>query len=123
MNRLDNFKGKSHALTLEDRRRGGRVSSRKKALANGLKNLKHGKYSNNHHYLLCCIDCPAIGRCEKMSDGYCYYLLKEMKINRDFSKQVARCLTVKKDDIDAVSFLAKKYKLNKDYISMLFPTI
>ena len=57
-----------------------------------------------------------------MSDGYCYYLLKEMKINRDFSKQVARCLTVKKDDIDAVSFLAKKYKLNKDYISMLFPT-
>ena len=43
MNRLDNFKGKSHALTLEDRRRGGRVSSRKKALANGLKNLKHGK--------------------------------------------------------------------------------
>jgi hypothetical protein len=122
MNRLDNFKGKSYTLTLEDRRKGGKVSSRKKSQANGLKNLKHGKYSGNHHYLLSCIDCPAVGRCDKMSDGYCYYLLEEMKLNRAFSKQVARCLTVCKDDIDALSFLTKKYKLNKEYISMLFPT-
>lgn len=122
MSQINNFNGKIHRLSHADRVKGGKVSSRKKSQANGLKNLRHGKYSGNHHYLLSCVDCPAVGRCDKMSDGYCYFLLEEMKLNRDFSKQVARCLTVGKDDIDALSFLTKKYRLNKEYISKLFPT-
>ena len=40
MNRLDNFKGKMHVLTLEDRKKGGKVSSKKKALANGTQRLE-----------------------------------------------------------------------------------
>ncbi|MCF7798503.1 hypothetical protein K9M74_01220 [Candidatus Woesearchaeota archaeon] len=122
MNRLDNFKDKSYTFTLEDRRKGGKISSKKKSLANGLKNLKHGKNSSNLHLLLRCIDCPAVGNCSKRSDGYCFFLLQEMKGNRDFSKQVASSLTYSKKDLDTLEFLNKKYSLNKKYVSYLFPT-
>ena len=79
MSKLDNFKGKSYTLTLEDRRKGGKVSSKKKALANGLKNLKHGKNSSNHILLLRCSDCPYVFKCSRMHDGFCSYLLDDLK--------------------------------------------
>ncbi|MCF7871616.1 hypothetical protein K9L97_01155 [Candidatus Woesearchaeota archaeon] len=122
MNRLDNFKGKIHKLTKDDCIRGGKVSSERKRKANGIKNLLHGRNSDKLFFLLSCIDCPAIGRCEKSHDGYCTYLLEEMKLNRDFSKQVARCLHVDKEGLDPTTFLMKKYELNKEYIAMLFPS-
>ena len=62
MNRLDNFKGKIHKLTSRDRVKGGKVTSEKKTLANGIKNLSHGKNSDRLFFLLRCIDCPAVGR-------------------------------------------------------------
>jgi hypothetical protein len=49
--RLDNFKGNVHALSNVDRIKGGTMSSPKKTLANRVKNLKHGKYSELHHLL------------------------------------------------------------------------
>lgn len=122
MNRLDNFKGRIHKLTQEDRVKGGKVSSNRKTLANGIKNLSHGKNSGRLFFLLRCIDCPAVGRCNKRHDGYCVYLLEELKLNRDFSKQVARCLHVSKKELDPRSFLLKKHELNKEYIAMLFPS-
>lgn len=122
MSRIDNFNGNIHLLSSADRKKGGSVSSAKKIRANGVKNLKHGKYSSNLHLLLRCVDCPAIGECSKRSDGYCFFLLQEMKGNRDFSKQVASSLTYSKKDLDTLEFLTRKYSLNKKYISYLFPT-
>jgi len=122
MSRLDNFNGNIHLLSFEDQVKGGKMSSAKKTRANGVKNLKHGKYSSHLHLLLRCIDCPAIGECSKRSDGYCFFLLQEMKGNRDFSRQVASSLTYSKKDLDTLSFLTRKYSLNKKYISYLFPT-
>ena len=122
MSRLDNFKGRIHRLTKADRIKGGRMSSAKKSRANSVKNLIHGKNSDKRYFLLTCMDCPAIGRCDKVNDGYCYYLLEEMKLNRDFSKQVATSLYVEKNELDPISFLQKKYALNKEYLEKLFPT-
>jgi hypothetical protein len=122
VSQLDNFKGKIHTFTQEDRIKGGKVSSERKRRANGVKNLLHGRNSDKLFYLLSCIDCPAIGRCEKRHDGYCTFLLEEMKLNRDFSKQVARCLNVSKEGLDPTTFLMKKYELNKEYITKLFPS-
>jgi len=122
MSRLDNFKGKIHTLTREDQVKGGRVSSAKKSRANSVKNLIHGKNSDKRYFLLTCMDCPAIGRCDKVNDGYCYYLLEEMKLNRAFSKRVAASLHVGKNDLDPITFLRKKYALNKEYLEKLFPT-
>ena len=45
-----------------------------------------------------------------------------MRLNRDFSKQVARYLNVKKEGLDPTTFLMKEYELNKEYIAMLFPS-
>jgi hypothetical protein len=122
MSRLDNFKGRVHKLTQEDRVKGGRMSSAKKTQANSVKNLIHGKNSDKIYFLLTCMDYPAIGRCNKVSDGYCYYLLEEMRLNMDFSKQVATSLYVEKNKLDPISFLQKKYALNKEYLEKLFPT-
>ncbi len=122
MNRLENFKGRIHKLTLDDRKKGGKVSSKKKTLANGVKNLSHGRNSDKLFFLLNCIDCPMFGSCKKRHDGYCTYLLEEMKANRDFSKQVAINLNVSKKNLDLTSFLKKKYELNKEYVAKLFPS-
>ena len=122
MSQIDNFKGKIHKLTREDCVKGGKRSSEKKAFANSIKNLIHGNNSDNLYFLLRCVDCPAIGRCEKKHDGYCTYLLEEMKLNRDFSKQVTRCLFVNKETVDPIQFLQEKYRLNKEYIEKLFPS-
>ena len=121
MSRLNNFKGNIHLLSSADRIKGGMVSSAKKRKANSVKNLKHGEYSSNLHLLLRCIDCPAVGNCSKRSDGYCFFLLQEMKSNRDFSKQVASSLTYSKKDLDTLNFMIRKYHLNKEYVTFLFP--
>lgn len=122
MSRLDNFKGRIHKLTSADRIKGGSVSSPEKTQANSIKNLIHGRNSDKRYFLLTCEDCPAIGRCDKVSNGYCYYLREEMKLNRAFSKRVATSLHVERDGLDPITFLRKKYALNKEYLEMLFPT-
>ena len=115
MSRLDNFKGKSYTLTLEDRRKGGKVSSKRKTLANGLKNLKHGKNSSNHILLLRCSDCPYLFRCDRMHDGFCKYLLTELKNNNQFRKKFIRNYLLKDNDLDILSLVRLKYELNKHY--------
>jgi hypothetical protein len=115
MNKLDNFKGKSYTLTLEDRRNGGKVSSRKKTLANGLKNLKHGKNSSNYILLLRCSDCPYVFRCDRKHDGFCKYLLDELRTNDQFRKQFIRNYILNDNDLDIISLVRLKYQLNKYY--------
>ncbi len=44
-NQAQLFGGKRHILTPEDRKKGGRRTSKRKTRANGVKNLKTGKYS------------------------------------------------------------------------------
>jgi hypothetical protein len=118
MSKLDNFKGKSYTLTLEDRRKGGRVSSKKKALANGLKNLKHGKNSSNHILLLRCSDCPYVFKCSRMHDGFCSYLLDDLKHDLRFFKHVNKHLKYGLDS-DTLFVVREKYRMNKLFAQML----
>lgn len=118
MNRLDNFKGKMHVLTLEDRKKGGKASSKKKSLANGLKNLKHGRNSDNHILLLRCSDCPYVFSCDRKHDGYCSYLLDDIKNNPQFFKYVNKHLKYRSDS-DLLFIVREQYRMNKVFARML----
>jgi hypothetical protein len=119
MSRLDNFKGKSYTLTLEDRRKGGKVSSKRKTLANGLKNLKHGKNSSNHILLLRCSDCPFVFRCDRKHDGYCSYLLDDLRNDKRFFKVVNKHLKYDKCDEDLAFIVREIYRLRNIFVQML----
>ena len=54
------FGNKSHTLTLEDRKKGGRRTSDKKTRANGVKNIKTGKYTDKVPH---CHTCTRKSRC------------------------------------------------------------
>ena len=116
---LENFKGNIHLLTPDDRIKGGKAKSEKKSLANGLKNLKHGKYSDKYRLLLRCIDCPLIGKCDYVNKGYCVYLLEELSENKKFRKEVMQNLTIAKGTNDLLDLVRKKYKMNKKYVEFL----
>jgi hypothetical protein len=119
MSRLDNFKGKSYTLTLEDRRKGGKISSEKKRLANGLKNLKHGKNSSNHILLLRCSDCPYIFNCARKTDGYCSYLLDDLRNDRQFFRLVNKHLRYGKDHENVAFIVREIYRLRDIFLEML----
>ena len=122
MNRLDNLKGKSYTLTLEDRRKGGKISSKKKSLANGLKNLKHGKNSSNHILLLRCSDCPYIFNCNRKHDGYCAYLLDDLKQDKQFFKIVNKHLKYNKGSEDLTFIVSEIYRLRDIFVQILKDT-
>ncbi len=115
---IENFGGKIYTLTQEDRIKGGKVSSNKKTLANGLKNLKHGKYSSDHILLLRCMDCPFIFKCDRKHDGFCSFLLDEMKIDKRFFK-IVKGLKFENGSIDLLDLVRKKYQMNKKYIEFV----
>ena len=53
--KLSRFGNKRHIFTVEDSSKGGQTRSENKSNANGIKNLKHGKYSKT---ILKCNTCP-----------------------------------------------------------------
>jgi hypothetical protein len=116
--RLDNFKGNIHALSNADRIKGGAMSSPKKTLANRVKYLKHGKYSELHHLLLTCVDCPFIFSCQKRNSGYCVYLIEDLNKDKVFRKQILEMSTFKKNP-DIFSFVSKKYSLKNWFIERI----
>ena len=115
MTKLDNFKGNIHTLTLTDRKKGGSVSSERKRVVNGLKNLKHGKYAEKYHVLLDCSSCPYVGVCQIKHNGFCKYLLKELSHNRSFRKQFIQCFLLDEKDIDPLHLVKLKIEMNKQY--------
>ena len=122
MNKLENFKEKSYTLTLEDRKKGGKVSSKKKTLANGLKNLKHGRNSSNHILLLRCSDCPYIINCSRKHDGFCSYLLDDLKQDVRFFKYVNNHLKYKEGSEDITFIVREMYRLRDIFVEMLKDT-
>lgn len=116
---LENFKGNIHLLTKTDRIRGGKARSKRKSMVNGLKNLRHGKYSENYRLLLTCFDCPFIGRCNYVHKGYCVFLLDEISMNKRFRKEVMRKLTIPKDTNNILDLVKRKYQMNKHYVEFL----
>ena len=115
MNRLDNFKGRIHTLTYSDRIKGGKVSSEKKRQANGLKNLKHGRYSKKLHLLLDCSRCPFLGSCTMKHDGFCTILLKELSHDKRFRKQFLKRFVIDEDKTDLLHLVRLKVELDKQY--------
>jgi len=115
---IKNFKGNIYTLTQEDRIKGGKVSSKRKTLANGLKNLKHGKYSSDHILLLSCIDCPFISKCEKKQDGFCSFLLDELKIDKKFFR-IVKELKIENGSVNLLDLVRKKYQMNRQYIDFI----
>jgi hypothetical protein len=116
--RLDNFKGKIHTLSNEDRIKGGSMSSQKKTLANRVKNLKHGKCSELHHLLLTCVDCPFIFSCEKRNPGYCPYLLEDLNKDKIFRKQILE-RSINKNNQNPAQFISTKYYLKNWFIERI----
>jgi len=115
---IENFKDKIHTLSNAERIKGGRVSSPKKTLANSLNNLQHGKYSRHLHTLLHCSECPYSYKCAKKRNGYCVYLIQDLKKDNLFRKMIID-KRIKRDSNDLVPFVVAKYSLQKEYIKML----
>jgi hypothetical protein len=116
--RLDNFKDNIHSLSNADRVKGGLKSSPKKTQANGVKNLKNGKYSELYHMLLTCEDCPFIFTCEKRNPGYCPYLIEDLNKDKTFRKQILK-MSVYKKNPDLASFISTKYSLKNWFIERI----
>jgi hypothetical protein len=115
---IKNFKDKIHKLSNADKIKGGSVSSPKKTLANSLNNLQHGKYSGHLHTLLHCSECPYAFQCSERRNGYCFYLIEDLKKDKAFRKLILeKC--IKKDSNDLVPFVVAKYSLQKEYIKYL----
>ncbi len=115
---ISNFKGKIHKLSTADKIKGGKVSSPKKTLANRVKNLKHGKYSELHHLLLTCVDCPFIFSCQKRNSGYCVYLVQDLNKDKSFRKQILE-MSMLKENLDLFSFVSKKYSLKDWFVNRI----
>lgn len=115
---IKNFKNKIHKLSNADKIKGGRVSSPKKTLANSLNNLQHGRCSRHIHTLLHCSVCPYAFRCTKRRNGYCVYLIEDLKKDKAFRKLILEKL-IKKDSNDLMPFVIAKYSMQKEYIKKL----
>lgn len=115
---IKNFKGKIHELSNADRVKGGEVSSPKKILANRVKNLKHGKYSELYHPLLTCVDCPFIFTCEKRTQGYCVYLVEHLNRDELFRKQILG-ISMNKENLNLTRFISAKYSLKNGFIEII----
>lgn len=116
--RLDNFKGNIHTLSSVDRIKGGLKSSPKKTLANRVKNLRHGKYSELHHLLLTCVDCPFIFSCQKRNSGYCVYLVDDLNKDKVFRKQIIEMSVLRKSP-DLFYFVSTKYSLKDWFVERI----
>jgi len=118
MNRLNNFKERIHELSTADKIKGGKVSSPKKTLANSLNNLQHGRKSKHLHTILHCSECPYAFKCSKKRNGYCVYLIEDLKKDKTFRKMILE-KRIKKNSNDYVPFVVAKYSLQKEYIKHL----
>lgn len=115
---IKNFKNKIHELSNADKIKGGKVSSPKKTLANIINNLQHGKYSKHLHTLLHCSECPYAFQCTKNRNGYCVYLIEDLKKAKVFKKLILEKRIII-DSNDLMPFVVAKYSLQKEYIERL----
>jgi len=118
MSRLNNFKDAIHNLSNADKIKGGKVSSPKKTLANSINNLQHGRYSGHLHTLLHCSECPYVFQCYKRRNGYCVYLIEDLKKDNFFRKIILE-KRINKNSTDLVPFVVAKYALQKEFIKQL----
>lgn len=116
--RLDNFKDNIHTLSNADRVKGGQMSSPKKTIANRVKNLKNGKYSELYYLLLTCDDCPFIFTCKKRNPGYCFYLLEDLNKDKEFRKKILK-MSVYKKNPNLAFFISTKYSLKNWFIERI----